>query len=298
RPLPLDVRNPEETRFGRLIFRGGITLASPDARFGGLSGLRVSADGRTALAVSDRGTLIRLTLAYDAAGTLTGADDLAIAPLSGPGGKALYGPSADAEALEILPDGRIAIGFERFHRVAILADPAGGVLPPAESLAAPARLMPLADNQGLEALVHLPEMGLTGLAEHRLDAEGRHMGAPIGPRTDEAPEGGLLTLSRIGEFDVTDAALGPDGTLFVLERSFAPLSGPGLQLRAIAAGERTAGRNWEGEILLTLDARASIDNMEGLDAIAGPDGTRLLIVSDDNFSPLQRTVLLAFDLAP
>jgi hypothetical protein len=40
-----------------------------------------------------------------------------------------------------------------------------------------------------------------------------------------------------------------------------------------------------------------IDNMEGLSVHTGPDGESILtLVSDDNFSVLQRTLLLQFAL--
>jgi len=44
-----DPRQPARTRFGALEFRGGLILESSNRDFGGLSGLRVMADGRTAI---------------------------------------------------------------------------------------------------------------------------------------------------------------------------------------------------------------------------------------------------------
>jgi hypothetical protein len=42
---------------------------------------------------------------------------------------------------------------------------------------------------------------------------------------------------------------------------------------------------------------ANIDNMEGLAVRRGPKGETLLyILSDDNYSPLQRTLLLMFEV--
>jgi hypothetical protein len=41
----------------------------------------------------------------------------------------------------------------------------------------------------------------------------------------------------------------------------------------------------------------NIDNMEGIAVRRGPKGETLLyLISDDNFSPLQRTLLLMFEL--
>ena len=48
-----DPREPGRTRFGALTFRGGLILSSSYREFGGLSGLRVAADGAHFLAVTD-----------------------------------------------------------------------------------------------------------------------------------------------------------------------------------------------------------------------------------------------------
>jgi hypothetical protein len=46
-----------------------------------------------------------------------------------------------------------------------------------------------------------------------------------------------------------------------------------------------------------MDLRTSIDNFEGLAVERRPDGAvRIYIVSDDNFSSSQRTLLMVFEL--
>src|SRR3954454_14558743 len=50
-----DPREPSRTRFGALTFRGGLVLESSHRDFGGVSGLRVAADGARFLAVTDKG---------------------------------------------------------------------------------------------------------------------------------------------------------------------------------------------------------------------------------------------------
>ena len=53
----------------------------------------------------------------------------------------------------------------------------------------------------------------------------------------------------------------------------------------------------DGEVLLEVDRRYEIDNMEGIDVHVTPEGeTVLTMVSDDNFSMIQRTLLLQFTL--
>jgi hypothetical protein len=51
----------------------------------------------------------------------------------------------------------------------------------------------------------------------------------------------------------------------------------------------------DGEILLTADKSFHVDNMEGLSIHRNAEGqTIFTIVSDDNFSVAQRTLLLQF----
>ena len=52
------------------------------------------------------------------------------------------------------------------------------------------------------------------------------------------------------------------------------------------------------EELARLASPYAVDNLEGLAATKGPRGETLLwLISDDNFNPLQRNLLLLFELA-
>ena len=106
------------------------------------------------------------------------------------------------------------------------------------------------------------------------------------------PEGGGRAAG--GDFIApawtSDATRLPDGRLVLLIRR-PTLSGFANQLR-IGAGAGKPART------IALDL-APLDNMEGVAAAPLPDGgTRLWIVSDDNFRPWMRTLLVALDLGP
>jgi hypothetical protein len=50
---------------------------------------------------------------------------------------------------------------------------------------------------------------------------------------------------------------------------------------------------------LRLERPATVDNMEGLAAVEAPGGTiRFYLLSDDNFSSSEKTLLLAYDWRP
>jgi hypothetical protein len=71
-----------------------------------------------------------------------------------------------------------------------------------------------------------------------------------------------------------------------------------IRLRKIALTTIAPGAVVDGPILMSADMGYQIDNMEGLGVHVTPQGdTVLTMISDDNFSPLQRTILLQFTLA-
>jgi hypothetical protein len=89
---------------------------------------------------------------------------------------------------------------------------------------------------------------------------------------------------------VSDATRLPDGRLILLIRRPA-LLGFDNQLWIVSGSGRPARR-------IALDL-GRLDNMEGIAAAPLPNGaTRLWIVSDNNFRPWMRTLLVALDLGP
>jgi hypothetical protein len=53
----------------------------------------------------------------------------------------------------------------------------------------------------------------------------------------------------------------------------------------------------DGEVLIYADLGFQIDNMEGIAVHRSPQGDLVLtLISDDNFSAMQRTLLLQFTL--
>ena len=103
-------------------------------------------------------------------------------------------------------------------------------------------------------------------------------------------------MARHDGFDITDLAFLPDGDLVVLERWYRTLRGVGMRIRRIPAASLKAGALLDGPTLIQADLGQEIDNMEGLAVHREEGRTVLTLVSDDNFSFLQRTVLLEFEL--
>jgi hypothetical protein len=288
---------PDRRRFGRLEFRGGLELTSPARDFGGLSGLSMGADGKQFVAITDRGFWLTGRIVY-AGQRPSGIADAVMAPMLGPDGRPLAARGwYDAESLAE-DRGTLYVGIERVHRIVKFDFARGGVRARAELIAVPPGLLhSLPSNLGIEGLVFVPKgqpLGgaLIAFSERALDSAGNLRAFLIG-----GPAPGAFSVRRSDGFDVSDAALLPSGDLLLLERRFSWISGIAFRLRRVALSSIAPGALVDGPALLQADMGYQIDNMEALGVHLTEQGeTVLTLLSDDNFSALQRTLLLQFTL--
>ena len=292
-----DRRDPARREFGALVFRGGIELLSNYQGFGGISAIRVNADGKGFLAVSDRGRWFRGRIAYES-DRPAGIADAEMAPILGWDGNplALRG-WFDTESLAE-DGGTLYVGIERVNQIVRFDYGKDGFLARGEPIAVPPEVKSLPYNKGLEAMVFVPrDMPLGGtliaISERGLDDAGNIRAFLIG-----GPNPGNFAFTRSNDFDITDAAVTPAQELLVLERSFSLLRGAGMRIRRFALSVIKPGAVLQGSVVFEADWNYQIDNMEGLAVHRSPEGeTVLTLISDDNFNPLQRTLLLQFTLA-
>ena len=294
--LSFDPNDRAHTRFGSLEYRSGLVLTSRFPGFGGLSGLRLDPKGERFISFSDKGTWFTGKIIYSSR-EMTGLADVEAAPMLGPDGKPITTRGwFDSESIAL--DGSfVYIGLERVNQVLRFDFSKGFTRSRGEVVPLPAAASKLPFNKGLEALVFVPEgMPLAGtliaISERGLDAKGNLIAFLVG-----GPAPGQFSVRRSNEFDVSDAVLLPSGDLLVLERKFSLLSGAGIRIRRIALGSVAPGAVVDGPSIFDADLSDEIDNMEGIDAHVTPEGdTVLTMVSDDNFSIIQRTLLLQFTL--
>jgi hypothetical protein len=297
RPIAaFDARDPQLRQFGALAFRGGLELTSPHRDFGGLSAIRMERDGARFLAVTDKGNWLRARIVYegDAPARIADAE---MAAILGPDGRPLAARGwYDTEAL-VEDGGTVYVGIERMHQIVRFDYGRHGLLARGQPVAVPPRIKTLPKNQGIEALAVVPKGlplagALVAISERGLDHAGNILGWLIGGASP-----GEFAVTRSDDFDVTDAAITPRGDLLVLERRFSMLRGVAMRIRRIALADVRPGATVDGAVLITADMGYQIDNMEGLGVHRTATGdTVLTLVSDDNFSPVQRTLLLQFTL--
>jgi hypothetical protein len=79
---------------------------------------------------------------------------------------------------------------------------------------------------------------------------------------------------------------------------YSVLLGANARIVLLRAADIRPGAALRGTELARLSPPLTVDNMEGLSVREAPDGKGVLlyVISDDNFSALQRTLLLQFRL--
>ncbi|NNM74616.1 esterase-like activity of phytase family protein [Enterovirga aerilata] len=298
--LALLPREAERRRFGALTFRAGLELWSDDPDFGGWSGLWRSPDGRRLVAVSDRAHWLTAIPHYEE-GRLAGLDEAVVAPILGSDGRPLRGGRAfDVEALAIA-DGAAFVAIERVHEVRRFDWDRDGIRARGIPVPLPSEADRLPFNEGLEALgVAPPRHPLAGCLVAIAERAAAGDEAPTRGWVVTGPNRFAFTVRRSLGFDVTDIVFLPSGEALLLERRFSILSGVACRIRRLARDAFRPDGELDGEVVFEADRGYEIDNMEGITAHRDPatGETVVTLISDDNFSFLQRTVLLEFSLAP
>jgi hypothetical protein len=297
RPIPwFDRHDHDRVRFGALEYRSGLVLTSSFPRFGGLSGWRLDRKGERFISFSDRGHWFTGRIVYEGR-AMAGLADVESAPMLGADGRPITARGwFDSESIAL--DGSfVYIGLERVNKVLRFDFSKGFTRARGEVVPLPKEASRLPNNKGLEALVFVPKGHrladtLIAMSERGLDANGNLIAFLVG-----GPSPGQFSVRRTEQFDISDAVLLNSGDLLILERKFSWTSGIGIRIRRIPLKSIVSGAVVDGPAIFEANLADEVDNMEGIDAHVTPEGeTVLTMVSDDNFSMLQRTLLLQFTL--
>ena len=283
--IELNPQAPAQTQVGAFTYAGGLALTSPDdQRLGGLSDMVMDAKGALT-AISDEGDLLQAEVITGPDGRLSGLDHAQTAPVLGPDGRALPNKfEADAEGLALWPNGDLMVSFEHDHRI-WLYPVAGGAPQP---LPMPDVAMP--PNDGMEGLSLAPSQG--GDAYWVGVEAGSIWLCHIKTVCKAYPS---LPMPQQG-YRLSGLREGPDGQLFILHHSWNPAQGSRIVLSVITDPAGPAPKTVQ---TLSLAPPLSTDNFEGIAITKAASGAlRVYLLSDDNFSKTQRTLLMAFDMPP
>lgn len=281
--VTLEEGNPRRRSVGKLLYLGGWAIRSNDGRFGGISAMHVQ-DARVT-ALSDAGWLFRFPLPG------RGEEPLSIMPLPEAPGLARVKGDRDVEAMAV--HGRRAwLAFE--GRNAIwrydLRDWTSG------AAAAPPAMKNWPANEGSEAIVRLADGRFLVFAENQQRDGSSAVLLFSGDPTSMDSKAELLRYLAPAGYKITDAALLPDGRILFLNRRVSVTDGISAKLTVASDPALMRGSILRGAELAHFEAPLTVDNMEALSVEKEDDRTVVWIGSDDNYIPLQRTLLLKFAL--
>ena len=259
------------------------TFEWPNDTIVGLSGLEISEDGETFVAVGDQGWFINGRLVRTG-GQVSGLEDLQYHPILGLNGLPVAArrlpDHSDSEGLAIAPDGQIWVSFERWARVSSFTD--------FDSTARWTQDHPsfsdYRENRQLEALALQPDGTLYTFPEKPL-----RDGFPIYQLKD-----GFWEISDYIEqqngFSIVGADFDANGDLYLLERKLVL----GLWWQNRVRRMRVSAPD-EIEILWT-GSRGAFFNLEGIAVWRDEVGLRLTVVSDNNADVSEPTQFVEFRL--
>ena len=280
---PPELESPD----GALVPRAAWVLDG-GREFGGLSALHVTQSGGTVrlTAIADIGRLARLTLPPSGSGRVAASfSDL---PRLESDGNAKSG--RDSESLARAADGGWWMGFEDRNEIRRYASAFDRITARHRSR----DMAKLPASSGLEALATLPGGRLLGIAE-TVKRDGR---SPAFLWTTDA-RGGIASERRLWfrpppGYRATDGTWLGDDRLLVLVRRFRVPEGftSALVLVPLAPQPGFGEQELAGRVIARFGT--GYDNAEGLSLTRDGGRPVVWIVSDDNLSPLQRTVLGSF----
>jgi len=270
---------------GPFRLTGALALTSDDPGFGGLSGLAMAGDGRL-VAVTDAGQWLAM-MPREAGGRLAGVGAARMAGFASGGQKI----ELDSEAIALTPDGRTLISMEQRHRILVLKGQAPPFAPEGVIFHTAAVSWP--PNGGGESLALLPGGQTLWISE---DAR-RSPGVAVALLTAADGSTRPIGIPVPDRFAPTDVTVLDGQRLLLLHRKFDGVSVEAaitvVDLAPVLAGGDIA--TMRPLVRWGRESPWPIDNMEGLTLVRAGGRTILFLVSDDNFNPAQRTLLLRLE---
>ena len=287
-------------------FASGMSFNANDYRFGGWSGFEIDSLGKI-VAVSDEGFALKAEPKLNQMGQIIGFDNAIFSSLRDQNGAVLQGKNAtDAEDITNLPNGQLAVSFERDHRILVFND----ILEPAvDSIALPQDMLDAFEqfskafketgnrqygNVGLEAITVLNghliaaiEEPLPGELEHRV-----YMQNDMGGWDN-------LYYQGLSGYGISSATTLPNGNILFLERSteyFNSYEHYGIRVVELDQKDFFAGNHLVGKTWMQFEPTTG-DNFESIFCYTGKDGaTYIGLATDDNYAYSERNILLNFEL--
>ncbi|WP_394730311.1 esterase-like activity of phytase family protein [Altererythrobacter sp. GH1-8] len=269
-------------------------LTSANTHFGGFSGL-VVLDENTLLAGSDKARLLELPIPDRGAGPGL----MSFLKLPGDGPKELPRELVDLEAITVdLDTGTLWASYEHTQTIERHRGIHLGNIADRD----PPEMQDWEDNGGPEVLQRLSDGRFLVLAESPEGWFARGTPGLLFARDPvEEQEPVAFRFPALEGLSPVDAAMLPDGRVLILLRDIR-LQLPIRFRSALAIADPATireGESWDARIIARFSGPGLDANFEGLASIERDDGSaEIYVISDDNFSNLQETLLLRLIWTP
>lgn len=284
--VPLSTSDPTRTRVGALTYLGGIALSSHDRAFGGFSAMSVVGDAFTLLA--DGGTVLTFRMGQDLRPQGTRLFSLPAGPRTG-----WRKRDRDAESMTRDPGtGKVWVGFESVDEIWRYSPGLQRAEQQRESRAM--RHWPSAG--GIESLARLADGRFVALSEAAPPGQSARAGLVWRRDPARSEPGVAFRYSPGAGYDPSDITQLPDGRLIVVERAFGLPFRWYARLMLVNPARIRPGATVTGREIARLASPLISDNWEAVAATHEGGATILWLVSDDNQSALQRTLLTKWRL--
>ena len=288
RRLALNPDDPAQRQVGALEFIAAWELRSRNDDFGGISALTVLNDGRF-VGIGDAGTVIGFGLTNDGR-----IDRSFIVPLPNLDGPSFNYKDRDSEGIAYDPDsGQYWVSFEQRHAIRRYSKDftrqTGQVHPP--------EMRDWPKNKGAEAIIRLTDGRFIVIAESIDDDTHKALlfaGDPVERRNSITP----FRIRPPSGYRVTDAVQLPDGRIAVLNRAIGFPQGFSAKVSLLTLGTVRRDEIVSAKVIASLASPLLVDNLEGIAGTREGEDNILWLISDNNFSIFQQTILMKFRLLP
>ena len=200
------------------------------------------------------------------------------------------GHYADSEGLSFgQTENDILISFERAHRVVNYQLNETQLLPKKNYPALEIKKLPY--NESYESVRMLENGDILAVPEYYIPAKQKNMMFYLyAPKTDILKT--FFLVPSDGHY-ITDVNILNNGDFITLERSFSILTGISIQMRHIKRADLFGKNPADGEVIFRMASGEGVDNLEGMAVIHSDNGNYLYVISDDNFTSLQDTIIFS-----
>ena len=286
RRLTLNPDDPAQRYVGALTFIAAWELQSRNEDFGGISALTALENGRF-VGIGDAGTLIGFGLSNGSRATRP-----FIVPLPNAQGPDISYKDRDSEGIAYDPDSdQYWVSFEQKHAIRRYSASFGrqtGIMRPREMQNWP-------NNKGAESIIRLKDGRFLVIAESVDD----RMHPALLFSGDPVERGTSITSFKFRPptgYRVTDGVQLPDGQIAILNRLIGLPRGFSAKISLLNLTNISRDRIVSAKVIASLAAPLLVDNMEGIAVTREGQDTILWLISDNNFSIFQRTILMKFRL--